>query len=65
MSTTTCDAPDEVGVEQRQPFGVVVDVLDGTSKSNVSQKMDAVSASAIGIRRCIGVRAARATLWNA
>ena len=29
----------------------------------VSQKMLAVSASAIGVWRCIGVRSARLVLW--
>jgi hypothetical protein len=32
---------------------------------SVSQKIDAVSASAMGNRRCMGVRSASVTLWNA
>ena len=57
---------DEVHVEQREPLGVVVGVrCAACSKSSVSQKIDAVSASAIGSRRCNGVRSASVTLWNA
>ena len=47
----------EVHVEQREPLGRVVRRARRMfSNSSVSQKIDAVSASAIGVRRCIGVR---------
>ena len=64
MSTTTCVAP-QIGVEQRQPFRRVGGVSNPGWKSRVSQKIDAVSASAIGVERWIGVRSARFTLWYA
>ena len=50
--------PGEVDVEQRQPLGRPRAGARPASTTNVSQKMLAVSASAIGSRRCSGVRPA-------
>ena len=50
-------------IESRRPESSAC--LTVFSNNRVSQKIDAVSASAIGVRRCIGVRSASATLWYA
>ena len=50
--------PCEVDVEQRQPLGDPRAGARPASTTSVSQKMLAVSASAIGSRRCSGVRPA-------
>ena len=53
----------QVDVEQGQPLGAVEPRAGPASTTSVSQKMLAVSASAIGSRRCSGVRSASVVLW--
>ena len=65
MSTTVCVTPTRWVSSSESRSCSSVAALAACSKSSVSQKIDAVSASAIGSRRCSGVRGASATLWNA
>ena len=53
----------EVGVEQAEALGSGGVAARPASTMIVSQKMLAVSASAIGVWRCSGVRSARLVLW--
>ena len=55
--------PGEVDVEHRQPLGAVEALQSALSTTSVSQKMLAVSASAIGSRRWRDVRSASVVLW--
>ena len=56
MSTTTCDAPTRYVSRIASRSASSVTCSTELSKSSVSQKIDAVSARAIGVRRWIGVR---------
>ena len=62
MSTTTWHAPcrSVSSRPRRRSAGVAA---RPASTMIVSQKMLAVSASAMGVWRCIGVRSARLVLW--
>ena len=62
MSTTTWQAPLEVGLQQGQPLAALPASRDRSVRM-VSQKMLAVSARAIGVERCSSVRSARVVLW--
>ena len=57
---------DEVRVEQRQPLGVVGRRARPSSRRAASRRRSTRSRRApSAVRRCIGVRSASATLWNA
>ena len=66
MSTTTCVAPvRSVSSTASSRSGSPVAARKPACTRIVSQKMLAVSASAIGVWRCSGVRSARLVLWYA